>query len=133
MNLDQVSGARSPTGRHRKQVSAKQALSKAIYYIGVFVVLLMAVASLMPLYWMVTGSFKIQSDAMSIPPEWFPENPTLENYRKLLFATTPTFRWFLNSFIVASGVALFAVLTSLLAGYAFGKKTFPGSMILFWL
>lgn len=103
-----------------------------MYWLGVLTVLLMALASLLPLYWMVTGSFKIQSDAMRIPPEWFPANPTLENYRKLLFATTPTFRWFLNSLVVASGVAFFAVLTSLMAGYAFGKKTFPGKTVLFW-
>ena len=71
--------------------------------------------------------------AMAVPPEWFPANPTLENYRKLLFGSTPTFRWFLNSLIVAGWVAFLAVLASVMAGYAFGKKEFPGKTVLFWL
>lgn len=118
--------------RRKRQLSKGQILSKAGYYLGLLALFALALASLMPLYWMITGSFKIQSDAMRMPPEWFPASPTLENYRKLLFATTPTFRWFLNSAVVASGVAFSAVLTSLLAGYAFGKKEFPGKTILFW-
>ena len=42
-----------------------------------------AVAAVLPLYWMATGSLKRQSDAMKTPPEWFPEDPTLANYEKL--------------------------------------------------
>lgn len=97
------------------------------------VLLALAVASLLPLYWMVSGSFKIQTDAMKAPPEWFPTHPTLHNYRELFLGSKPVVRWFLNSLVVASSVALGAVLTSSLAGYAFGKKTFPGQKLLFWL
>ena len=82
---------------------------------GVLAVLFLALASMLPLYWMITGSLKAQSNAMAVPPEWFPTNPTLDNYRKLLFASTPTFRWLLNSIIVAGSVAFLAVMTSLLA------------------
>jgi len=121
-----------PGVRRKRHIPRKQIVSKAAYYFGILMLFLLALASLMPLYWMITGSFKLQSNAMKVPPEWFPVSPTLENYRKLLFANTPTFQWFLNSVIVASGVAFFAVLTSLLAGYAFGKKEFPGKTVLFW-
>lgn len=116
-----------------RPLSAGQIFGQTSYYAGLLMLLFVALVSLMPLYWMITGSFKIQSDAMKVPPEWFPASPTLENYRRLLFGSSPTFRWFLNSFIVASGIALFAVLTSLLAGYTFGKKEFPGKTVLFWL
>ncbi len=125
--------SRRTTGQRKKQLSLRPRLSRGMYWFGVLVVFVLALASLMPLYWMVTGSFKLQSNAMAIPPEWFPKEPTLENYRKLLFASTPTFRWLLNSIIVAGGVAFLAVATSLLAGYAFGKKKFPGRTVLFWL
>jgi multiple sugar transport system permease protein len=125
--------SRRAAGQRSSQSNIKPRLSRATYWFGVLVVFFLALASLMPLYWMVTGSFKLQSNAMAVPPEWFPAEPTLENYRKLLFATTPTFRWLLNSVIVAGGVALLAVSTSLLAGYAFGKKRFPGQTVLFWL
>jgi multiple sugar transport system permease protein len=119
--------------RTKRQLSARQILIKGLYFLGLLFLLFLALASLMPLYWMITGSFKIQSDAMSVPPELFPQNPTLENYDNLLFRNSPTFHWFLNSAIVASGTSFLAVITSLLAGYAFGKKNFPGKTVLFWL
>ena len=42
-------------------------------------------------------------------------------------------RWLVNSVVVAGGIAFFGVVTSASAGYAFGKKQFPGRTIFFWL
>jgi len=98
-----------------------------------------AFASLAPLYWMVTGSFKRQTDAMQTPPEWFPEHPTLENYEKLferdkLFTgRRPALKWLINSLIVATAISISAVVTSALAGYALGKRRFPGRTAVFWI
>ena len=103
------------------------------------VLTLAAATALMPLYWMVTGSFKQQSDAMQTPPEWFPENPTADNYRKLfrhgelMTGNRPALRWLLNSIVVAGSISITAVLTSAIAGYALGKKRFWGRAVLFWL
>ena len=47
------------------------------------VLLVSATAAILPLYWMTTGSLKLQSDAMKTPPGWFPENPTTANYENL--------------------------------------------------
>ena len=94
---------------------------------------LVALASLLPLYWMATGSLKLQQNAMSVPPEWFPQHPTFQNYQKLLFGSKPVLRWFLNSVVTASAIAATAVFTSTMAGYAFGKKRFPGRSVLFGL
>ena len=105
---------------------------KVIRLIALVFITLLAVASLLPLYWMITGSFKIQTSAMSFPPEWFPKSPTLENYRNLFF-DKPTLRWLFNSIFVAGCISLGAILTSTMAGYAFGKKDFPGKSFLFWL
>lgn len=99
----------------------------------IVVLTIAAVASLMPLYWMITGSFKIQRDAMSVPPELFPKKPTLENWVRLFSGDRPTFRWFLNSIFVSTTITVGAVFTSAMAGYAFGKKRFPGRELLFWL
>jgi multiple sugar transport system permease protein len=97
------------------------------------VLTVLAVGSLLPLYWMITGSFKLQQNAMTVPPEWWPQQPTFANYQKLLFGSKPTLRWFLNSLITASGIAFGAVCTSSTAGYVFGKKAFPGRRALFSL
>jgi multiple sugar transport system permease protein len=107
-------------------------LTRLLWWLAVLAVFVGSLLSLMPIYWMITGSFKIQHDAIAYPPELFPTHPTLQNWEKLLVGM-PTLRWLLNSFIAASGVALLGVITSTLAGYAFGKKRFPGQNLLFWL
>ena len=107
--------------------------SRMLSWVAVAAALIVALASLLPLYWMIVGSFKIETNAMSVPPEFWPKAPTLVNWGKLLFGPSPTWLWFLNSIIVAGGSAACAVVTSALAGYVFGKKVFPGRTFLFWL
>ena len=70
---------------------------------------------------------------MSVPPEFWPQAPTLANWIKLLTRQSLTWRWFLNSLIVSIGVTVSATFTSACAGYVFGKKNFPGRTFLFWL
>lgn len=101
------------------------------WYLAFGICLILAILSLIPLYWMIISSFKIQKTAIAYPPQWFPVNPTLDNWERLLVGR-PSLRWLFNSFVVASGVALGAVTTSVMAGYAFGKKVFPGRDIIFW-
>jgi len=125
----------------RKQESAEaflhykavwsQRLSNAIWWLGVGFVFFVALLSLMPLYWMIAGSFKNQRGAMSYPPQLIPSPVTLGNWENLLFNMYAP-RWLLNSIIVATAVMILAVITSTLAGYAFGKKKFPGQTVLFW-
>ena len=44
-----------------------------------------AVISLLPIYVLITTSFKTRVDAFSIPPKWF-FTPTLDNYKEVLFS-----------------------------------------------
>ena len=99
--------------------------------LALLVLVFFAVFFLLPLYWMITGSFKTQTGIMSTPPEWFPADATLQNYRNL-FSQKPALFWLLNSVIVAGGACLLATLTSATAGYVFGKRRFPGRTVLFW-
>ncbi len=101
-------------------------------YLALAVVLALALILLIPIVWMLLGSFKIQRVALAYPPELIPSNPVLDNWERLLI-NRPSLRWMLNSFIVAGGIAFFGVITSTCAGYAFGKKQFPGRTIFFWL
>jgi len=102
-----------------------------LYFLALLIVFAGAVASLLPLYWMIVGSFE-RMQILPMPPHWVPQPPTLANYVNL-FDSKPALRWLLNSVVVAGSICLGAVLTSTLAGYAFGKKTFPGQAVLFWV
>lgn len=82
-----------------------------------------------PFYWILTGSFKLQEVAIQIPPEWFPVNPTFENFEKLLVPMT--FRWFFNSIFISVSTTILVCTTASLAGYALAKKKFFGAKFIF--
>lgn len=84
-----------------------------------------------PFYWIATGAFKIQKVAIALPPEWFPVNPTLDNFKILLQPLT--LRWFFNSVFVAFTTTMLVLVSASLAGYALAKKKFPGSKMIFAL
>ncbi len=93
----------------------------------------MTIIFLLPLYWMVSGSFKLQSITMSVPPEFFPARPTLANWTKLFTGSWPIWAWLRNSVLVSLLTCAFVVAISSMAGFAFGTKKFPGDKVLFFL
>lgn len=107
-------------------------VGRGLRYLALAIVVALAIILLIPIIWMILGSFKIQRVALAYPPELIPSNPVMDNWERLLI-DRPSMRWLLNSFMVAGGIASFGVFTSACAGYAFGKKQFPGRTIFFWL
>jgi multiple sugar transport system permease protein len=101
--------------------------------IGLYTTLIVvALFFVIPLIWMLSTAFKFES-AVFTDKGLIPQNPTLENFRRILFAggNTPVFRWFLNSLVVAGvGTVLTVILTSLSA-YAFARMQFPARGLLF--
>jgi multiple sugar transport system permease protein len=93
-----------------------------------------AVISLLPIYVMVTTSFKTRVDAFSIPPKWF-FSPTIQNYKEVLFSQNFS-RYFMNSLIIALVATLLSVGIGAFAAYALarfrfmGKGVFTGSTML---
>jgi multiple sugar transport system permease protein len=98
------------------------------------VLLAAAVVYLMPLYWMFTGSLKLQRGIMQTPPDWFPNPASWENWQHLFaIRTISPWSWLKNSAIVSLGTVVVSVSLSALAGYAFAKKQFPGREVLFFI
>lgn len=83
-----------------------------------------------PFYWIMTGAFKSQGEAIQIPPQWWPQNPTMENFTKLV-VQNPAAQWLVNSILIAGITMLLVCITSSLAGYVLAKKRFYGQKILF--
>ena len=96
----------------------KTRIQKIAVYVGLTAA---AVIVLFPFFWMIVTSLKQPGQAFT--PHVFPENPTLDNFRRVL-GDFGFGRYFLNSVIVATSAALFATLFAALAGYAFAKKRF---------
>src|SRR5512137_2177916 len=78
--------------------------------------LLLAVYVLAPFCWLLLTSFMHEQDALSVPPQWIPKNPTLANYATFIDpagtraivgsrAAEDTFPGMVNSLIAATGTA----------------------------
>ena len=90
------------------------------------------VAVVTPFVWMILGSFKGESELRQVPPTWWPETPTLDNYRQL-FAKESFLRYFLNSTVVALVVTVGNLIFCSMVGYALEKLTFRGKKLVFGL
>ncbi len=90
-----------------------------------------ALIALFPLYWVVVSSLLTDHSAADVVPHLLPEWQWSNYVRAWQLA--PWLRFFLNSLFVAACTVVLAVLTSLLAGYAFGTMKFPGRQVLFLL
>jgi ABC-type glycerol-3-phosphate transport system permease component len=90
---------------------------------------LVILVSLVPIYWMVTTSFKDPDAALQIPPTVLGFTPTLDNYVKLLGgdSTARGFgRLLVNSIIVAVASTTLALVLGLPAAYALARIRFRG-------
>src|SRR5215471_12627275 len=89
------------------------------------VLLVLAVWTLGPLYWMVTTSFKTNAEVYGTTATLWPRHPTVANYR-ILFTRTPFPVYFRNSTLIALATTFLTVLTSALGAYALVRFRFPG-------
>jgi multiple sugar transport system permease protein len=117
----------------RRQDAYRRAVEKSTRFVSYALLTAFAVTFLLPLYWMLTGSFKLQTVTMAVPPEFFPSHPTLENWIRLFTGPWPIWRWVLNSIAVSLLTVMLVLIVSSLTGYGFGKKKFPGSNVLFFI
>lgn len=125
----------APAVDAREQVRERRMGRRAWAMIGMVVVFAIliayALASYLPIYWMVVTSLKANNALLKVPPEWLPNPFTLNSYTRLL-SFPNTGRWFLNSFVVVGSITLGRLLFASLAGYVFAKFRFPGRNLLFW-
>ncbi|MGH3331178.1 MAG: carbohydrate ABC transporter permease [Nocardioidaceae bacterium] len=85
-----------------------------------------------PFLWMVLSSVKPNGEVMAVPPTWWPETVTMENYR-LLFTKLDFPTYFINSTVVALAVTVGNVAFGTMLGYALAKLDFPGKRAVFSL
>lgn len=95
---------------------------------------LLAVGALItsfPFLWMIASSLKPASEAVSVPPRFWPSEPTLAAYVRL-FTELEFTRYLLNT-VVVTLLGVVGLLLMAMAGYGFAKFRFRGSGTLFLL
>jgi N,N'-diacetylchitobiose transport system permease protein len=89
---------------------------------------LVAVATLFPLFWMVSTAFKPAQEIFSLTPNLVPAHPTLGNFRYVMSGQASgigtVWLFFRNSMVVTLSAVVFASLLSLLASVAVARFQF---------
>ena len=88
------------------------------------------VAVVAPFVWMVLGSFKGEGELRQVPPTWWPQSASLDNYTQL-FSKLNFGQYFFNSIVVAAVVTAGNLVFCSMLGYAFAMLDFKGKRPLF--
>jgi len=96
------------------------------------VLVLFAVVTLIPFYWMLVNSLKATGDFYTAMKTLFPERPVFENYVKI-FTQIDFAKWFFNSIVVSVASTALGVIICSMAGFAFGVYQFRFKNLFFWM
>jgi len=89
----------------------------------------LAILFLFPFYWVVVTSLNWPDQVLQFPPALLPHGQW-DNYARA-WSEAPWLRYFANTIFIAASTTLLVLVTSILAGFAFGLLEFPGKSTLF--
>lgn len=92
-----------------------------------------AIAMLLPLFWLISTAFKSGTENIfEFPPRFFPQEPTFSNFVKV-WQAEPFGRYFLNSTLIAVVTVILNLLFCSLAAYPLARLNFRGRELIFSL
>lgn len=94
---------------------------------------MLALVALFPFLWMITSSFKAETQIFKYPIDWIPKHGTLRNYKLVWQGSKSFINYYRNSVVITFFTVLGSVAVSTMAGYAFGRIRFTGRDTLFLL
>jgi multiple sugar transport system permease protein len=107
-------------------VQGRRRIAKAGVIAGL---LLGAVFAGGPVLWMLSSSFKSNTQIFELPPRLVTDTFSFDAYAAI-FSDAETVRFFANSYIVAGAVTLLTLLVAIQAAYAFSRFEFRGKRVL---
>jgi multiple sugar transport system permease protein len=117
--------------RRRRRLHARRRLGTVA---GHLLLVAVAMALLLPFYWMIISALKDTSQIFTRPIQWWPTLARWDNFtRALHYPGFPFFQFLANSVFYAGSVSLGTVLSSAAVGYGFACLRFPGRDLLFGL
>jgi len=110
-----------PAARGRRRLR-RTGLGMPSIVIGAIVLLFVC---LFPFAWMGLSSIKTLGELYTVPPHWWPNEPTIANYVHVLFDSNIP-RYFLNSMVISIGSTGLALFLAVFASYGFARFDFTG-------
>jgi multiple sugar transport system permease protein len=118
--------ASRPSPRNRRRAPLTGSVLKWVY-LGIGLVL-----ALVPFIWMVSGSFRSESDLFGHPASLFPTSITLHGYEGV-WSQLPFLRLLLNSFVFTCVTTVLTLLFDSMCAYALARMRFVGRNVAFVL
>ncbi len=121
-----------PEALPRPAISAKRFVSsRALGTLLMHLILILgSILTVVPFLYMISASFKTNSEIYSVPLTWIPRNFIIDNYVRLV-TELPFIRQYLNSVFLAVVETALLVFFSSLGGYGFAKYEFWGKRPMF--
>lgn len=91
-----------------------------------------ALAEVVPYLWMLTTSLKTLPETLELPPSLWPQTLQWGNFTQV-WESAPFGDYLLSSILVATSIAAIQAVLSCMAGYAFARLKFPGRDLMFYL
>ncbi len=86
---------------------------------------LLAFQAAFPLFWMLSTSMKPPVEVFAQPPSFVPQEPTLDNFRRL-FTATSFLTYFQNSLVVSGLTVLLTMAVSVAGAYSLTRYRYAG-------
>lgn len=118
------------TSEARYAGRGKHIASRTTLYV---ILIVGGIITMIPFVWMILGAFKTGAEIRQIPPTFWPKQPTLDNFRKILNdPDLPLLLFYRNSLFIAVMNVVSILFVGSLLGYIFAKFEFKGRNIIFW-
>lgn len=109
-----------------KALSRKQNIIYCIISVVILIILLF------PLFWTLNTSLKTEIEIFKNPPTWYPHELNTKSYAaQVETGDFNMFRSFANSFLIATGSMLIAVVLAIPASYGIARYRFKGRNVVF--
>ena len=114
-------------------------LSPASKFFVYFFLVLMVLITMLPLIYVISGSFKTNMEIMLGGVNPFPKNPTFDNFKTVWGMSGSTqdsqttyADYTVNSVLVSSLTVVITVFFTAMSAYCFQRGNFPGRMLFYW-
>jgi len=123
-----ASSPREITASQPAQLNFVQRHGQSVLVYVCFAIFVLVVCA--PFYFIFVSSITPQNELFTIPPNYWPSAPTLDNYARMM-DSSPFFPYARNSLIFAVGSSGLSVIAAGMAAYALARIRFPGSNVIY--
>ncbi|MCD8022425.1 MAG: carbohydrate ABC transporter permease [Lachnospiraceae bacterium] len=110
----------------------RKVMDRIAVFFKYLALILGALFTLLPFFWMISSALKTSSEIVKIPPTLLPSVPQFVNFITA-WQAAPFARYLLNTIIVTFFTTIGVVVTSVLSAFAFSRLKFPGKNLVFSL